>query len=103
MWVEVDGVRTHYETAGTSGPVVVLIHGVGEHSGLSWKYLLGQLGERYRVYALDMPGHGQSDKPDAPCSVAYYVPFLGRLLDALHLEKVTLMGLSMGASRWGTH
>lgn len=55
------------------------------------------LARRHRVFAPDWPGHGESDSPDLDYSTDYFLDFLGRLLDALGLEKASLAGSSLGA------
>ncbi len=93
----VAGMRIHYLTAGYTGSPVVLLHGGGIDSAtLSWELLIGPLGESHRVFAPDLPGYGQSDKPDVQYNTDFYVDFLAHFLDALQLPKVSLVGLSMG-------
>jgi pimeloyl-ACP methyl ester carboxylesterase len=58
--------------------------------------VIGPLSDHHRVFAPDFPGYGQSDKPDIQYTMDYYVTFLAHLLDALHLERVSLVGLTMG-------
>ena len=48
--------------SGTSGPVLLLIHGFGA-SAYHWRYNIPQLAKTHRVYALCMLGFGYSDKP----------------------------------------
>jgi pimeloyl-[acyl-carrier protein] methyl ester esterase len=48
----------HVETAGI-GPPLVLLHGWAMHSGI-WGPLVGRLARRFRVHAVDLPGHGHS-------------------------------------------
>jgi pimeloyl-[acyl-carrier protein] methyl ester esterase len=48
----------HVETAGI-GPPLVLLHGWAMHSGI-WGPLIGRLAKRFRVHAVDLPGHGHS-------------------------------------------
>lgn len=98
-FIDIDGNRVHYLTAGSSGPVVVLLHGGGIDSArLSWELLIPELAATHRVFAPDLPGFGESDKPDAPYSVDYYVRFLAEFLRALQIEKASLAGISMGGS-----
>ncbi len=59
--VLVGGRKVSYAGAGTSGPVVLLVHGYGGDRN-SWLFLQSPLAARYRVYALDLPGHGTSSK-----------------------------------------
>jgi len=50
------------------------------------------------VFAPDWPGYGESDKPKMRYTTEYYETFLGHLMDALGLEKVSLVGISMGGA-----
>lgn len=54
--------RLHAASCG-HGPELVLLHGWGLHSG-AWTTLLPELGQRFRVTCIDLPGHGRS--PAAP-------------------------------------
>jgi len=56
------GFSIRYQTAGTQGPVVILVHGFGASSN-HWRFNLPVLAKRYRVYALDLLGFGYSAKP----------------------------------------
>lgn len=61
-FVNIDGINVHYIDAG-EGPPVLLLHGLGT-SLVTWQRNIGPLVEGgYRVLALDLPGHGDSDKP----------------------------------------
>lgn len=75
---------------------VVMIHGVGLNAN-AWDPQIKALGKRYSVYALDMPGHGRSNKLPTGAQLADYVDWLGRALDDLGLARVNLVGHSMGA------
>jgi pimeloyl-ACP methyl ester carboxylesterase/putative sterol carrier protein len=77
------------------GHPVVLIHGLGA-TKLSWMPLLGPLAERYRVLALDLPGHGDSAKPRAAYTPAYFASVVRDLLDSLGIRRAALVGNSMG-------
>jgi pimeloyl-ACP methyl ester carboxylesterase len=98
-WVDVGGVRTHYLAAGEAGSPVLLLHGGGlDSASLTWRLAIGPLAAQHRVVAPDMPGYGESDRPDVHYSVDYYVGFLGHLIDALGLERASLVGLSLGGA-----
>src|ERR1051325_2544663 len=56
-----DGVRLHYIEAG-SGDVLVMIPGWSQ-TAAQFKHQIAGLSDRYRVIAIDMRGHGDSDKP----------------------------------------
>jgi len=57
-------VRLHVETAGT-GPDLFLVHGWGMNAAV-WKPFADRLVDRYRVTAVDLPGHGLSEGPAEP-------------------------------------
>jgi pimeloyl-ACP methyl ester carboxylesterase len=56
-----DGHKLYYETHGETGLPVILLHGLAS-SSRSWLRLIKALRTQYRVYAIDLPGHGQSDR-----------------------------------------
>src|SRR5918911_3158535 len=98
-WVEVDGLRIHYLKAGKGDAPVLLLHGGGyDSASLSYKHIIGPISEHRRVFAPDWPGYGESDKPQMEYTTEYYVGFLGRLMDALGLDKASLVGISMGGA-----
>lgn len=96
--VQVAGHRLHYEVEGpASGPVVVLVHGLGA-SAEDWRALAPYLVQAgYRVYMPDLLGYGRSDKPaNFSYSVEDEAGIVAGFLDALHLRQVDLGGWSMG-------
>lgn len=96
-WLEVDGLRIHCFVAGESGSPVILLHGGGlDSASISWGAEIGPLSAHHRVFAPDLPGYGESDKPTVEYTLDYYAHFLDHLLDALHLDKASLVGLSLG-------
>ncbi|MBI3968970.1 MAG: alpha/beta fold hydrolase [Chloroflexi bacterium] len=90
----VDGVRLSYYLAGDGLPLV-LLHGDGA-SALDWSWVVPTLSRRYQVYTLDLPGHGDSDKPAASYTPAYLEKIVVGFLDALDLARVALFGSSIG-------
>ena len=95
-YIDVDGVRTHYVVAG-QGPPVVFIHGLGA-SMVAWRENIVPLSERLSVYALDLAGHGDSEKPNVEYSISFGVRYMLHFLDALDLQQVALVGNSMGGT-----
>jgi pimeloyl-ACP methyl ester carboxylesterase len=73
----------------------VLIHGLGGSSRW-WVRNAGFLSQCFTVYTVDLPGFGAMRRCPAPFSVNGAVRWLRTLLDALGLEKVSLIGHSMG-------
>ncbi len=99
-FVSVDGLRTYLLARGPQdGPVVLLLHGFGG-STFSWRENLDTLAEAgYRAIAFDRPGFGLSDKPlEHDYSHPAQADFTAHLLDALRVERATLVGHSAGGS-----
>ncbi len=90
----IHGYRRAFRIAG-SGPVILLIHGIGDNS-TTWATVQSQLAQRFTVIAVDLLGHGQSDKPRADYSVAAYANGMRDLLSVLDIERVTVIGHSLG-------
>src|SRR5437773_6571569 len=91
-----DGIVLRYEEAG-SGKPLVCIPGWSQ-TAAQFKHQLSGLSDRYRVIAVDMRGHGESDKPAHGYSIARLSKDVHDLLADLSLADVTLMGPSMGCS-----
>lgn len=82
---------------------LLLVHGLGDEAD-TWRHVLPALAVQRRVLAVDLPGFGRSDKPDAPYSAPWYGAVLLDLLEALEIKQVALAGHSLGAiaSHWLT-
>lgn len=95
------GLRVHYTQRGSGEPVIFL-HGGGQGSGgwTNWKLNLDHFAkEGFRAIAPDAIGYGLSDKPtDAQYSLEFLADTLRQFLDQLGLDKVTLVGNSMGGA-----
>ncbi len=78
-----------------SGPPLVLLHGLGD-SHRTWRRVARRLAERFRVLMLDLPGHGLSDRPDAPYTLDWYASMAHGWLDAIGVERTAVMGHSYG-------
>lgn len=93
--VEIYGQRIHYLEAGSSGPVVILLHGLGGDA-TNWAMTVPALAAKYRVFVPDQIGFGKSDKPAMNYKVATLVEFLDVFCRKLGIEKATLVGNSLG-------
>src|SRR5271166_1268996 len=90
----IHGYRRAFRIAG-SGPAILLINGIGDNSS-TWETVQAKLAQRFTVIAPDLLGHGKSDKPRADYSVAAYANGMRDLLAVLDIERVTLVGHSLG-------
>lgn len=89
-----DGCSLHYEEYGHGAPVL-LVHGLGS-SCQDWEYQIPALSAHYRVIAVDVRGHGRSDKPRERYSIPAFSADIEALLEHLNLGPVHYVGLSMG-------
>jgi 4,5:9,10-diseco-3-hydroxy-5,9,17-trioxoandrosta-1(10),2-diene-4-oate hydrolase len=98
QFVEVDGLRLHYNQCG-EGPALIFLHGGGPGaSGLSnFSRNMQAFGDRYRTIALDLPGYGQSTKLEIDAPIfEYYAGVVAAFIDALGLGSASLLGNSLG-------
>ncbi|MBM3238514.1 alpha/beta fold hydrolase [Candidatus Poribacteria bacterium] len=102
QYIQIGDVNVHYLTAPTSvigeegkSSPVILIHGLGAFAE-TWIYNILPLSKKFCVYAPDVVGFGHSDKPDVIYSLAYFVNFLEDFMDALSIERASIVGNSMG-------
>ena len=86
----------HHTQRGHSGPAVVLLHGLGS-SCRDWEFQEVALETRYRVIAVDLPGHGNSVSPRAAVTIEGMADEVSALLAALDEEPAHVVGLSLGA------
>ncbi len=95
--VTVAGTTLHYVDVGAGGPPVVLLHAFPFHAGM-WEPQIEVLADRFRTIAPDLKGFGASDAPDDPSaySMDSYADEVAGLLSVLELDRVALVGLSMG-------
>lgn len=96
MKIDVNGIHINTEISGKKdAPAVVLSHSLS--SGIvMWSLQLEALEPRYRVVRYDMRGHGQSDAPEGAYSLDMLATDVVRLLDALGMDRVHFVGLSIG-------
>lgn len=94
-YATLDGARIHYQNYGKGREALVLIHGWSCNLDY-WRDQIPDFAKRNRVIALDLPGHGQSDKPQ----LAYTMDLFARAIDAVmrdaKVERAVLVGHSMG-------
>ncbi|MDT8071058.1 MAG: alpha/beta hydrolase [Terriglobia bacterium] len=80
-----------------SGPILVLLHGAGDHAG-SWSKVAPQLAESYDVVIPDLAGHGRSDPETGPLTIDTMLSGLDSVISAkAPSQKVIIAGNSLGA------
>jgi pimeloyl-ACP methyl ester carboxylesterase len=90
----IHGYRRAYIHVGR-GPAILLIHGIGDCCD-TWKEIIPGLARDHTVIAPDLLGHGRSDKPRADYSVAAYANGMRDLISVLGIDRVTVVGHSLG-------
>ena len=96
-WADFDGNRIYYENYGQGDEAVVFVHcWTCDHT--FWRHQIPAVAEGHRVIALDLPGHGKSDKPDVDYSQEYMARAIRAVLDQAGVTKAVMVGHSMGAA-----
>ncbi|HVD01064.1 MAG TPA: alpha/beta fold hydrolase, partial [Candidatus Dormibacteraeota bacterium] len=96
-FVRIGGRRVRYEDQG-QGPAVLLLHGIG-HSLRNWFRTVPALTQAgFRAIAIDTPGFGYSEAPDTILDEDGTTAFLTDFLDTFYLDKVHLVGHSLGGA-----
>mgnify|MGYP003649902147 FL=1 len=81
-----------------NGDTIVMIHGFGANKD-NWTRLAGHLTDDFNVYAIDLPGHGESSKPlDIGYRLEDQAGYVAKILEALSVEDAHIMGNSMGGA-----
>lgn len=93
-----NGVRIHYSVQGKGEPAV-LIHGLHASGDINWRLagIAAALAKDHQVIAIDLPGHGNSDKPSGEAAYgAQMVEDVVLLMDHLKIKKAHIVGYSLG-------
>jgi len=93
-FVDVDG-PVHYQEAGSDGPVLILLHGIGA-SYLSWYPVVEALADQHRVLAVDLIGHGFTPPHGRKATVRRNAELVADFADDMSDQQVILVGNSMG-------
>jgi pimeloyl-ACP methyl ester carboxylesterase len=97
---EVEGLTVHYEDYGSGANVLVFMHGILLDSQMNRRLASDLAATGNRVVLLDLPGHGQSDKPRHASAhrIDSYAHYVVALLDHLGIEEAVIGGVSLGAN-----
>ena len=94
-YVQVGDIKTRYWAVGESGPVLILVHGILRFAE-DWLHNIESLAQNHRVYAIDLIGYGCTSKPDIEYVLEDFVAFVRGFMDAIGIERATLIGHSLG-------
>lgn len=95
-FVDAKGIRTRYLHAGSADkPALILLHGTGGHAE-AYSRNLETHAKHFNTYAIDMVGHGLTDKVPVDLEIPVYVNHLCDFMDALGIKKASISGESLG-------
>ncbi len=97
-YVDVNGIETYYEEAGSGAPIVC-IHAAGQDT-LMYRHVVRGLSDHFRVISVDAPGHGKTGEPSGGPfrSLTQHADFNESFMAALGLERPIIVGCSMGGN-----
>ena len=94
-FTKLDGARVHYVNYGKGSEALILIHGWTMNVD-NWRDQVPELAKRNRVIAIDLPGHGMSDKPQVTYSMDLFARAVDAVLRDAKVKRAVLVGHSMG-------
>lgn len=94
-YAKLDAIRIHYQNYGTGREALVFVHGWTCNLNF-WKANAPAFAGQMRVIAIDLPGHGESDKPQVTYSMDLFARAVNAVLEDAKVERATLVGHSMG-------
>lgn len=96
-WVDAGGLKTRFIEAGSPDkPPLIMLHGTAG----SWENFclnIAPHAEHFHCFAFDMIGSGLTDKPDFDYETPHYVKHVCDFMDAMKIERASVIGLSLGA------
>ncbi len=94
-YATLDGHKVHYRSVGSGSPAVVFIHG-WTCDMTFWRLQSDAIAAKHRVLLVDLPGHGQSDKPPIDYTLELFARAVDAVLRDAGVERAVLVGHSMG-------
>ena len=89
--------RVHYLTAGRGQAVLVFVHGWSCNATF-WREQVPAFADKARLILIDLPGHGQSDKPHTNYTADFFASSVVEVLRHEHIRKAIFIGHSMGVA-----
>jgi len=96
-FVSVGADRVHYVTIGKGSRTIVYVHGWACNLGF-WREQVPALADKARLILMDLPGHGQSDKPQSAYTMDFFAGAVLAMLRDAHVDNAVFIGHSMGAA-----
>jgi pimeloyl-ACP methyl ester carboxylesterase len=94
-YTTLDGARIHYVNYGKGSEALVLVHGWTSNLEF-WNAQMNELAKRNRLIAIDLPGHGLSDKPQITYNMDLFARAVDSVLRDAKVKRAVLVGHSMG-------
>ena len=91
-----DGVSISFDNVGKGEPAIILVHGWANTRSI-WDAQVSYFSQKYQVIAVDLPGFGKSGNNRNEWSMGSYGEDISAIIQQLDLDKVVLVGFSMGA------
>src|SRR5215204_6272307 len=95
QYAKLNDAKIHYKSYGKGSDALVLVHGWGCNMD-HWRDQIPDFAKRNRVIALDLPGHGQSDKPQMGYSMDLFANAIDAVMREAKVERAVVVGHSMG-------
>ncbi|HQR35445.1 MAG TPA: alpha/beta hydrolase [Blastocatellia bacterium] len=95
-FAKLDSMKVHYQNYGKGDEALIFIHGWTCNLTF-WKANIPAFTDQTRVIAIDLPGHGQSEKPELAYTMKLYAQAVEAVMRDAKVAKGTLVGHSMGA------
>jgi sigma-B regulation protein RsbQ len=89
--------RVHYVTIGQGNTAIVMVHGWAGNLNL-WCQQVPLLANKAKLILIDLPGHGQSDKPQAAYTLDFFAEAVLAVLRDAKIDKAVFIAHSMGAA-----
>jgi pimeloyl-ACP methyl ester carboxylesterase len=95
-YATLDGIRIHYKVVGKGHHTLVFVHGLGGEMNV-WREQVEYFAPHARVLVLDLPGYGESDKPEkAKYTMRFFARAVRAAMDDAKIDRAILIGHSMG-------
>ena len=94
-FVSVNGNKIRYLEEGHSDQNLILMHGLGGYAE-RWSNLIPLLSKKFHIFAPDIIGYGQSDKPSVDYTPEFFMKFVFDFIETMGIKKTYMIGTSLG-------